>query len=384
MGEKVMKYIFIFILSLMQMCSMNSSDNAIYPIYENGRYSYINSCVRKIDGSTFEEANYFYEGLAVVKKNGKYGAVNSKGNIVIPFEYEKLGNFSSDRAYASLDGIHYGYIDSKNNCVIDFIYKDGQGGFEPRSFSEGYAITSKGEFDYFYVIDIDGNEILKRRTSEGLDYVGDFSEGLLQYYRTYIDADFGKTGEYVINEKYTLQDYNQIAHYPSAFSCGRAVYYFPYDVNAGEDLFRTEFWYKSYIDHNGDVITDRKFEEADMFSENLAVVKLDGKTGVIDTNGEFVFYNDDLSFGEYYHNGLIAYEDKQIKKYGFLDTEGNIVIPPEFDDVYMGFVYELALVNIGNDMAYIDKKGEVVFNFEYSQELQYKAEEVNDNSIYDD
>jgi hypothetical protein len=384
MGEKEMKYIFVLVLSLMQLTSLSAFNDKLYPIYENGNYSYITSFGEKNIDLSFNEAYYFSEGLAVVKKDDKYGAINTESEIVIPFEYTELGSFSCDRAYASIDGLNYGYIDSKNNRVIDFIYKDGQGGFEPRSFSEGYAITSKGEFDYFYIIDIDGNEILKRRTSEGLDYVGDFSEGLLQYYRSYFDADFGKTGEYIIDEKYTLQDYNQLAHYPSTFSCRRAVYHFPYDMNAGEDLFRTEFWYKSYIDHNGDAITDKKFEEADMFSENLAVVKLDEKTGVINTNGEFVFYNDDLSFGEYYHNGLIAYEDKQMKKYGFLDTEGNIIIPPEFDDVYMGFVDDLALVKIGNYMAYIDMQGTVVYKFEYSQDLQYKAEEINSNSIYDD
>jgi hypothetical protein len=379
MGEKGMKYIFILILSLMQLTSLSAFNDKLYPIYENGNYSYITSFGEKNIDLSFNEAYYFSEGLAVVKKGGKYGAINIKGEIVIPFEYTDLGSFSCDMAYASLDGINYGYIDSKNNRVIDFIYTSSSG-----SFSEGYAITSKGEFDYFYIIDIYGNEILKRRTSEGLDYVGKFSEGLLQYYRTYIDADFGKTGEYVIDEKYRIEGYHQLAHYPSSFSCGRAVYPFPYDVNAGEDLFRSELWYKSYIDHNGDVITDKKYEEAESFSENLAVVKLDGKTGVIDLNGDFVFYNDDLSFGEYYHNGLIAYEDKEMKKYGFLDRQGNIIIPPEFDDVYMGFVDDLALVKIGSYMAYIDMQGTVVYKFEYSQDLQYKAEEMNGNSIYED
>lgn len=59
-------------------------------------------------------ADYFYEGIACVKKDGKWGYINTKGEEVIPFKYEEAKLFSEGLAPVKKDGI-WGYVDTKGN-----------------------------------------------------------------------------------------------------------------------------------------------------------------------------------------------------------------------------------------------------------------------------
>ena len=59
-------------------------------------------------------ADYFSEGIACVKKDGKWGYINTKGEEVIPFEYEEAKLFSEGLAPVKKDGI-WGYVDMKGN-----------------------------------------------------------------------------------------------------------------------------------------------------------------------------------------------------------------------------------------------------------------------------
>lgn len=57
----------------------------------------------------------------------KYGYINKKDEIVIPFEYDGLQDiFSGDYIYAQKDG-KYGYINKKNEVIIPFEYDNAYG-----------------------------------------------------------------------------------------------------------------------------------------------------------------------------------------------------------------------------------------------------------------
>ena len=78
----------------------------------------------------------FSDGLVSIYKDGKYGVIDKKGNIVINFEYDNIGDFSEDLFSAGKDN-KYGYIDKEGNVVIDFQYNfTGE-------FSEGLASVKK-------------------------------------------------------------------------------------------------------------------------------------------------------------------------------------------------------------------------------------------------
>ena len=63
----------------------------------------------------------FSEGLALIKKDGKMGFIDKKGNIVINCEYDNIGEegFQNGVARVYKDG-EWGVIDRNGNTVVDF------------------------------------------------------------------------------------------------------------------------------------------------------------------------------------------------------------------------------------------------------------------------
>lgn len=103
---------------------------------------------------------------------------------------------------------------------------------------------------------------------------------------------------------------------------------------------------------NEPMVKMSKLDEVGPFSEGLAAVRKDGKWGFIDEDGNLVieFRNDvvwnqnaDESQGDIkairypkFKNGLCAIQeikDEGIPYYGFMDTQGNIVVEPEYLNV---------------------------------------------------
>jgi hypothetical protein len=350
----------------------------LYPVYQDGSYDYIDKIGKVVIDGNFDTAEFFSEGLGVVSKDEKYGAVNVNGDIVIPLEYSILGDFHCGLAYASYSETEepmYGYIDINNDVAIEFNIMSRHNGYDMRDFSEDRVIIPADHGVYlYYCLDKSGQRLFEIDYVRHNSYIGDYKEGLLRVYQVFYD----KQGELVLDDLQRV-DGQKTGHYPWDFSEGLATYGFVYDDFLSEfDNFSylDDIWYTTYVNKNGEIVFTHKFTSAASFSENLAVVNLDGKMGVININGEFVFFNDNLSFNEYYYNGLIAYRDKELSKFGFLDMQGNITIPPQFDKVYIGFVEDLALVEKDAKLAYINKQGEIIYEFDKPDEVNWKWENV--------
>ena len=65
----------------------------------------------------------FYEGRALVVKNGKWGHVDLNGNITTPIIYDGVGHFQEGRAWVKKNGKE-GYVDLNGKIVIPLIYDD--------------------------------------------------------------------------------------------------------------------------------------------------------------------------------------------------------------------------------------------------------------------
>jgi len=88
----------------------------------------------------YEDAHAFNkEGYAAVKKNGKWGFIDTNGVPVIPFVFEDAMSFGQHLAAVKI-GDHWGYINKQGNVVIDAIFHNA------KSFSEGSApvLTDRG------------------------------------------------------------------------------------------------------------------------------------------------------------------------------------------------------------------------------------------------
>jgi len=69
----------------------------------------------------FEEVNKFCNGLAAVKLYGKWGFINKKGQIIIPFIYNEARNFNDNITGVELEGVWF-FIDQNGYKVSENQY----------------------------------------------------------------------------------------------------------------------------------------------------------------------------------------------------------------------------------------------------------------------
>lgn len=94
------------------------------------------------EGYEYLGLNYTFENWILISKAGKYGYMNEEKEILIPLEYEQLGGFFGQLAFAEKDS-KYGYIDSVNRILIGFQFDKASnfGNLQPDGFR--YAMVEK-------------------------------------------------------------------------------------------------------------------------------------------------------------------------------------------------------------------------------------------------
>jgi len=138
----------------------------------------------------------YREGLAPVCENGKWGFVNSEGEIVIEPQFSQVMEFSEGMA-AVFQNNKWGFIDASGEFVIEPQFDE-----QPDAFHEGVvkvAVKSysiRGEIIRYGFADLNGKIILPPVYSDA----GYFSVGLAP---VRIDNKYGyidKTGRFIIEE----------------------------------------------------------------------------------------------------------------------------------------------------------------------------------------
>ncbi len=121
-----------------------------------------------------------------------------------------------------------------------------------------------------------------------------------------------------------------------------------------------------YVDKQGKVIVNPKYDNAYGFRQGLAAVKKDGKWGYIDKSGEVVVpfrYDEADAFSE----GLACVKESGGRGIGFIDKEGQIAIP--FGKYFRCNAFSEGLVHTTNSptsrLGFIDRNGSVVLPFKY-------------------
>ncbi len=100
-------------------------------------------CIRPKASAAYKKINCLQEGLSVVSKDGKYGAIDANGKEIIPPTYDFLGGFNDGLSQAK-KGNKKGYINKQGNEVIPFEYDFAN------NFENGIAKVNKDE-KWFYI-----------------------------------------------------------------------------------------------------------------------------------------------------------------------------------------------------------------------------------------
>lgn len=133
-----------------------------------------------------------------------------------------------------------------------------------------------------------------------------------------------------------------------------------------------------YIDITGNYIISPAFDTATAFHDGVAVVTLDGKNLVIDTEGKII-YSNSTTLSEFC-NGTAIFSDSSTDSilYGFIDTSGQAIIEPKYKYVENFRSDNTAYVITSDDTyALIDKTGNIL-------ESYVKTKDIGANEIFQD
>ena len=279
-----------------------SSEGALFPVRRDGKSGAIDRSGRVVIPLCFDFVGEFHEGLARFARGKLFGFVDKRGRIVIPPRFTSEWNFSEGLARVTSDDDPYwhrcGYVDQSGMMAI----KDD---IECESaFAAGY----------------------------------DFRNGLAKMDEKITKHGFlDKTGQVAIRPEFESVE---------TFSAGLAA-----AKKIGE-----EKW--GYIDVNGDWAIEPQFAWAFSFSDGVALVHVGDNFGYIDKSGAMVLRLPQSNLrmapcGEF-HEGLASFAESG--KYGFVDHAGRVVLPATFDRV-QPFADGLAAVMVGEEWGYADKSG---------------------------
>lgn len=148
------------------------------------KYGYIDWYGDLIIPYRYEDAAAFRDEYAVYRKNGKYGAINSKGKTVIKPQYNMLGAYGSGLFPFLNDKGKWGYINRANRIQIESIFDNAT------PFSYGYASVKKGK--YWGLIDVMGNEIMPFDYKKSIEIISPKKVKFLQSGVGYIEKEISE------------------------------------------------------------------------------------------------------------------------------------------------------------------------------------------------
>lgn len=317
-------------------------------VKKEGKWGYIDTEGNVVIQPKYDGANSFSEGLAAVQTNGKWGYIDTTGNVVIPFTLQSTFAFSEGLAvYGS--GLYYGYLDTTGKAVTPAIYS------EASSFRNGIACVKK-ENRYGF-IDKTGAAVT--------DFVyGEKSqaeEGLIPVF--YGDANKGINTGYLTLDGTVALDF--LWYDAKPFCQGLAAAKTEY----------TEPW--GFIDKTGTFVIQPQWDEVESFRQGCALVTVKNQYTFINTTGAQITektYGKAYSFTE---DGLARVGNATPTGYsfGYLNTEGTEVIPLQYSDA-RDFSRGYAAVSDGKAWAFINKDGTLLCKYLWTDADDFTEEGI--------
>lgn len=309
--------------------------------------------INEIAPFIYDEAYAFAEGLAAVKRDGKWGYINEDGKEVITCKYDHIFDFKDGVAFVQ-QGSEWKYIDKDGT---ELGTGDHDTYINSLQLSEGLARARKD--DKWGYVDKDGNEVIPFI----YDRVYDFSEGMARVEK---DNNFGfvdKAGNEIVPCVYDISGYSDLL--PCVYKEGLA--WIKKDGKYG------------YVDKTGTEVIPCIYDIAYNFSEGLALVAQNEKYEYIDKNGNCVIscdyenmqvssMEDVINFKPYFYEGLVSIQE--YGKYGYMDTLGRKVIPCIYDRA-MNFSNGVAMIKQNGKWGYIDKEGNEVTSCIYDEATSF-------------
>ncbi|MDF2452439.1 MAG: hypothetical protein K0S26_1943 [Bacteroidota bacterium] len=324
-GQKTSSHYFEETESYKDGIAIVKKDNLYYLINRSGQFI----------SKSYEDINESSHKLFVCKLNNVYGAINAKGEIIIPFTYSKLGNFKNRFAYY-LSHL-YGLVDIHNKALpaqwdwisdvdtnsIAIVKKQNLFGLIR---SDGEMVLSS-QYDYITFCQDDIYLIVKNNLYGFYNAAEKCFVTDLDYnYNTSLKADYytnGKHFKLIKDEEVGLVDAN--GRYSINFGTYSDFFF------AKNEIIRIQKNNKyGFVDRKLKPITSLEFDKAKDFENNIAIVSKGVTTSLIDKNGKVIYAvkNADLTSAS---DNL--YLLKQQDLLGLIDTSGKTLLNIEYESI---------------------------------------------------
>jgi hypothetical protein len=272
----------------------------------------------------------------------RYGYADRNRKIVIPPQYQEIGDFEEGLAAVKLNE-KYGFIDHLGKLVIAYQFDDAEW------FSEGMAGVRIGNLWGF--VDSRGRLAIPPRFSGALPFECGVSKVSISVPGVSTTTDFvNREGKRVAMPKFSA-------------AC-----------HLSEGLMGVEIKGKwGFKDTQENLVILAQYDDVKPFHEGLAGVKIGGKWGFINPMGKMIikptFHQVD-SFSEGLAKIGVANKKVSLKmadacgKWGFIDRSGKYVVPPKYD-VAENFIDGRAMVYFRDkegfvwsaDPGHVDRQG---------------------------
>jgi hypothetical protein len=343
----VLKFVLVSFIVLASSIAKAQNGQVIAAVKKDGKWGYIDTLGKTYIPFNLEEAGSFNEGLAAVKYAGRWGYMNKKGNFILKPVFASAGIFHNGHAKITFfdprDSEYYaGYVDRLANMpIILEPYETGS------DFHDGLVkIISR---------DVNGVAIGFKDSSDEwqikphYDAATDFHEGKAAIA---LGSQWGFIDEE--NNQFVFPKYDEAWYYQEQIAY----------VKEGNIV--------SFLDAKGNVVFSVNYDEVDLLAQDGMISFRDkGKIGFLDKNGKVaikpVFQGKTLTR---FQQGLAPIQGDN-GKYGYINKYGKFVIEPQFDDAQL-FFNNYALVKQNGKFGFIDMKGNWIAKPEYDVAYEFE------------
>ncbi len=254
-------------------------------------------------------------GRLLVKKDEKVGVIDTKGNIVIPINFQAIkgdGYYSNQDGYLKAGyilsektktGIFYGYYDNEGKKVIDLKYDSIERVHDDDSSSTFLIVMSNGRKGVYR----DGKKIIDFKY-EGLNYSNLSNIFIVEKTGKY--GFINRDGHVILEPKFSS-----------------------YEI-AGDYIYATEGEKKELYDINGNFINNRanysQIFEVENTNYFIGISSQDGTYKIISKENEIA---NNYKMISYLFDDYFAFSDKN-DNYGVIDaSKGSEVIPATYSSI---------------------------------------------------
>lgn len=278
---------------------------------QNGKWGFMDTAGNVAIVPQYDECNDFQNGYAVVKRGEKWGIVDKTGKSVTGFAFSRMNDFSDGLAYA------------EDGSLCFYVYPNGRkqalsSKFSYGNFSDGYApVMSKKNRKWGY-INKKGIVTIEPQYDTAYNFSGGLALVKHKAKTFYINRKGSRKNISALNEAQPLEfvngyakirDKNGVRFLDSRYDMLKFAAADATDFN--EDGIAAILMKNNtmrYVNASGRIVIPVEYDKVGNFSEGLAWVSKNGKYGFIDKTGKLVIdtlftaatdFSDGVSFVSY-------------------------------------------------------------------------------------